>query len=453
MTNARTAGSTVILVALILTCSYTIQAQEPQHWRIGTPITTFWYWDIPGPPHLTDPLVIKQIAEAGFNLVPCLTEEELDVASRHGLRVMLVEEAVIQPEALEDPARLAKLDALIARVKNNPSLYAYFVADEPSPARFPALGRLVAHLRAQDPAHLAYINLLPHAASARDEDLPTEYAEYKEYERPFMETVKPELLSYDFYNFSVDNDWDWYFNQLGLTRRAALDAGIPFLNIVQACKWDKTWRAPNGDELRWLNYTTLAYGAQGLCYFMYCNPGLYKEFKEQAGTMLRPDGTTTPLYEAAKALNPQFVAIASQLQPLRSLGAYHVGTIYPGTRALPADAPFHLDPTAKGDSPTPATSGKRYMYYTNSGILHERYTNSGILLGYFGKPDNSGKPCEPTHVLVVNLDYRNAVTTTVVGPDPLEAFDAAQQTWKRVSSPKITLTLPPGGGTLVRVGE
>jgi hypothetical protein len=76
-----------------------------------------------------------------------------------------------------------------------------------------------------------------------------------------------------------------------------------------------------------------------------------------------------------------------------------------------------------------------------------------MLLGYFGKPDNSGKPCEPTYVLVVNLDYRNAITKTVVGPGPLEAFDAVQQTWKRASGPEITLALPPGGGTLVRIRE
>jgi hypothetical protein len=424
---------------ILINSSYnTAEAQEPQHWRIGTPIATFFA----GPPtrlfNTVTPQIpftdaeARQMAEGGFNLVWCSTESEMDVASRHGLRVLFRDDQLLHPRSMDDPAQLAKLDALIARVKNNPSLYAYFIWDEPSANLFPRLGRLVAHLRAQDPAHMVYINLFPTVAS--NEQLGVEgktVAAYKEYVNQFIKTVKPELLSYDHYHFQVGRDGDQYFLNLSIIRQAALDAGIPFMNIVQASTWDKSMRVPNGDEMRWLNYTSLAYGAQGLSYYVYFEPGAYHEFKEKTGGMMRPDGSTTPQYEAAKALNPQFVAIASQLQPLRSLGAYHTGKIYLGAQALPVNAPFHIA-LAEGDSPMPA---------------------SGMLLGYFGKPDNSGKPCEPTYVLVVNLDYRNAITKTVVGPGPLEAFDAVQQTWKRASGPEITLALPPGGGTLVRIRE
>ena len=274
---------------------------------------------------------------------------------------------------------------------------------------------------------MVYINLFPTYANNDQLGVKGEtVAAYKEYLRQFIATVKPDLLSYDHYHFAVDGDRDQYFLNLGIIRQAALDAGIPFLNIVQACTWDKSMRAPNGDEMRWLNYTSLAYGAQGLSYFVYYYQPFYEEFKEKAGQMMRPDGTTTPQYDAAKSLNPQFVAIATQLQPLRSLGAYHVGKTYWGAQPLPEQAPFRLDLTAKGNSPMPA---------------------SGVLLGYFGKPS------QPTHVLVVNLDYRNAVTATVIGPGPLEAFDAVQSKWGQTSAPQVTLTLPPGGGTLVRVGE
>jgi len=51
---------------------------------------------------------------------------------------------------------------------------------------------------------------------------------------------------------------------------------------------------------------------------------------------------------------------------------------------------------------------------------------TGLLLGYFGTAGN------PTHVLVVNLDYTQDVTTTVVGPGPMEAFDAGH-------APKVVL--------------
>jgi hypothetical protein len=402
-----------------------VKAQEPQRWRVGMPIATYYA----GPP-ITDS-VAKQMREGGFNLIWC-AESEMDVARRHELRVLL-QDGLLRPETMDDPVQLAKLDALIARVKNHPSLYAYYIIDEPGAALFPVLGRLVAHLRALDPAHMSYINLFPTYANNDQLGVKGEtIAAYNEYLRQFIETVKPELLSYDHYHFAVDGDKDQYFLNLGIIRQTALDAGIPFLNIVQACTWEKNMRAPNGDEMRWLNYTSLAYGAHGLSYFVYYYQPFYQEFKEKAGQMIRPDGTTTPQYEAAKNLNPQFVAIATQLQPLRSLGAYHVGKMYWGAQALPKEAPFRLDLKAKDNSPMPA---------------------DGMLLGYFGKPDNSGKPCQPTHVLVVNLDYRNTITTTVVGPGQLEVFDAERRAWKRATRTQATTTLPPGGGTLVRVRE
>lgn len=185
-------------------------------------------------------------------------------------------------------------------------------------------------------------------------------------------------------------------------------------------------RAPNAKELSWLNYTSLAYGAQGISYFCYFYQPYYDEFKEKAGQLMYPNGKPTPLYDAIKRLNPQFVAVASQLKSLRSLGAYHVGRPWEGVQMLPEDAPFRLDLTEKGNSPLSA---------------------SGVVLGYFGKENNPG---QPTHVVVANLDYNDPITTTIVGPGPLSTFDATTKVWKKTSKSRVTLTLPPGGGVLVQ---
>ena len=56
-------------------------------------------------------------------------------------------------------------------------------------------------------------------------------------------------------------------------RQAAMDAHIPWLNIVQASSWTPAMRVPNADELRYLVYTTLAYGAQGISYYVYTAAG------------------------------------------------------------------------------------------------------------------------------------------------------------------------------------
>jgi hypothetical protein len=181
-------------------------------------------------------------------------------------------------------------------------------------------------------------------------------------------------------------------------------------------------RVPVGDELRYLIYTTLAYGAQGISYYVYCWPG-------HTGGLALPDGTPTPIYPALKSLNREFTAIAGQLQPLRSQAIYHLGMAPPGSVPLPPNAPFRLEP---------AVPDMEYQ-------VPERVR--GLMLGYFG-------PVEaPTHVVVVNLDYKAEVATTIVGPGKLDVFDAATGVWQPADQARAELKLEPGGGRLVRLAN
>ena len=405
----------LLLIIFNSACIAAVAADTGGHWQIGTPITTYYA----GPP--INDVTAKQMADGGFNLIWC-TEQELDTAGKYGLRAQLTA-VELKPQTMSDPAQLAKLDALIERVKHHPAMYSYYIIDEPSAALFPALGKLVAHLRERDPAHLAYINLFP--IYANNEQLGTKgdpVTAYRGYLRLFFEHVKPDILSYDHYHFtSSGKDNEQYFLNLGLIRQTALDAGISFMNIVQGCSWEESMRVPNGDEMRWLNYTSLAYGAQALSYYV------YGYIEKHMGGMAHENGSTTVQYAAARELNPQFIAIASQLQSLRSLGAYHTGVVPSGAVALPENSPFSLDFSGDGMSQMPA---------------------EGMLLGYFGK---SGKSADPTHALVVNLNYKSAVTATVVGPARLSLFDTVTQKWTLADGSRAVVTLPPGGGKLVRV--
>ena len=384
-------------------------------WHIGTPIVTYW-----AGPAMTDQ-VARQMAEGGFNLVWC-TEKELDVAQRHGLRAQL-RDALLSPASLDDPVRREKLDALIARVRNHPALYSYYITDEPSAAEFPGLGKLVGYLRERDPAHLAYVNLFP--TYANNQQLGTKgdtVTAYREHLRQYVEIVKPGLISYDHYQFATDGDLDQYFLNLAMIRTSAQEAGVPFLNIVQACSWTPVRRVPQPDEMRYLVYTTLAYGGQGISYYVYCHPG-------HTGGIALADGTPTPIYHALKPLHREFVAIAAELQPLESLAVYHAGMTPPGAVPLPEEAPFRLDP------PVPAMDYKP----------PERVR--GVLLGYFGKAS------KPSHVVVVNLDYRAEAALTLAGPGKLDTFDAPARAWSATGSPRAELRLPPGGGKLVRTSR
>ena len=386
-------------------------------WKVGTPIVTYW----PGPQPVTDDFA-RQMAEGGWNLAWC-NEKELDIAQRHGLRGQLLT-GLLSPKSFAQADNRKRLGELIDRVRNHPALYSYHLSDEPSTRSFEELGKLVAYLRRRDPDHPSYINLLPTYASnemlGAEGDRVTAYGEYL---RKYLRIVKPSLLSYDHYQFTTFGDRDDYFLNLTMIRQAAIDVGIPFLNIVQASSWHPSIRVPQANQMQFLVYTTLAYGAQGIAHYVYCAPG-------HNGGMATADGKPTPLYHVMKKLNREFVAIATELQPLKSLAVYHTGMLPPMTEPLPADAPFCFIP------PMPPMDYKK----------KERVR--GALLGYFGKTK------DPSHVVVVNLDYKNEVVLSMIGPvyvGKLETFDATNSTWSASSSPRVELRLPPGGGKLVRV--
>ena len=413
------------LLAILLATSHRAGAAEAVPppavpWKIGAPIITYWCG-----PGLTD-AVATQMAEGGWNVVWC-NEQSLDIAQRHGLRGQ-VENGLLTDATLDDPKRRAQLDAFIERVRKHPAFYAYHLTDEPGAGQFPALGKLVAYLRERDPAHLAYINLFPTYAS--NQQLGTKgdtVSAYREHLRQYVGVVKPALLSYDHYQFALAGDNPGYFLNLAMIRRAALDAGVPFLNIVQASTWvPKIMRVPGPDEMRYLVYTTLAYGGQGISYYIYT-------CKDHLGGIAHADGSPTPLYPALQTLNREFLAIATALQPLRPLGVYHAGMMPPGAEALPKDAAFALDPSI------PA------MNYQSP----ERV--QGVLLGVFGPTDKT--PADATHAIIVNLDYKKEMTLGLRAAGRLEIFDATSGRWSASASggPSVELKLAGGSGKLVRV--
>ncbi|WAC19113.1 hypothetical protein OVA24_17950 [Luteolibacter sp. SL250] len=420
------------LVTLVLPSSATVHAEGASgKWSIGKPITT--YWGGPGYPGGVplDDATAGRLAQGGWNLVWC-HERELDVAHRHGLRAHLHHPVLMRLDVLDNPQAKAELDALITRVKDHPALYSYHLTDEPDAGKFPRLGRIVAYLREQDPGTLAYINLLPTYAS--NAQLGTEGDKVTAYQKhldQYVDTVKPDLISYDHYQFTRSGDAGDYFLNLGLIRRKALAAGVPFLNIVQSSSWvpgeaasPHSPRVPGPDELRFLVNTSLAYGAQGISYYIYSH-------RTHEGGMVDQQGNTTALHDEASVANPAFISIAGELRTLSSLGAYHCGMKPNGTEMLAADAPFRLDPPLAEKEMKP---GERAC---------------GVVLGFFGA---KGAPItEASHVMVVNLDYREDISVTLAGPGAMEVFDGTSGKWSAAGGKSLPLDLKKGGGKLLRV--
>ncbi len=423
-----------ILVALLLgIAGPAVRGESPAtgaRWTQKQFIITFWC-----PPPATDEALARVAAE-GFNLT-WTPPEGLDAAARHHLRAML-QSPLLQTAVLDDPAKRAELDALIQRVKNHPALEAYFLTDEPGAGAFAGLGRVVAYLRERDPQHLAYINLFPtyaneqqlgvsaDAAERARVGYPTDFAGvgtsdktvlcYREHLKQFVEIVKPDLISYDHYHFLKASDGKQYFLNLGLIRRAAREAGKPFLNIIQADTIEKSWRLPDADEMRWLVFTTMAYGGRGLSYFTYWGPKAYNG--------LYQDGQPAPLLQPVVALNKEIAKFGPALMELESLGAYQTAPLPYGAEATPN--PGSVQIAGKG----------------------------AFVVGVFGKD------ARPSSFMIVNRYYLQAQTATVRVMIPgrkLQELDRQTGEWTRGKTLNrkrvVEVKLAPGDGRLFRVSK
>ena len=152
---------------------------------------------------------------------------------------------------------------------------------------------------------------------------------------------------------------------------------------------------------------------------------------------------TTELYEGAKEVNREFFAIASELQKLTSLNVYHTGEIPFATEALPDNAAFQIEPKLENKPHAAQNADNRKPDGKN--VFSNYPPVKGFVLGYFGKDSKA------THVLLVNLNYNETVTTTLTAPADLEYFDPFHQRWFDAKGSKYKVELAPGGGKLFRL--
>ncbi|MBE6367850.1 MAG: hypothetical protein E7052_08095 [Lentisphaerae bacterium] len=377
-----------------------------------------------------------ELAAAGFNVAFGRNMFDLDIMHRHGLRGVLW-----MPGLPDTPERKAQLKLWLESVRNHPAMLGVSCGDEPGGTERMRQAQLRVEFMIENaPELLHFNNMYPYGASNAQlgtEGLPT--AAYQAHIEKYCRLLKPQLLSYDHYTFFRAGDRGTYFNNQAMIRKAALERNIPSMNIVQGAAWAFHWRVPTPQEYRYLAYTSLAYGSQGLSCYVY-------SYKGHWGSMRDPiTGKTGPLYEEAKVLNREFVAIAKELMELKSLHPYHTGEIPFGVETLPDDCEFQLEPKLKNFSQ--GLKDPTVYKQTDDNIFALRPPVTGWIVSTFGK-DNKA-----SHVLVVNLDYKKAAKTTLTAPGKLEKFDAVKRTWSAVNSNKAALDVPAGSGVLLRLAK
>lgn len=425
----------VLLITLLGGLTWTPD-QTFSAWTIGDPIVTYWA----GPGFMTLEAVTdanaQQMVDVGMNMCWARSQDELAVAKRHNLRALYMDETLLRPESLDDATLRPQLDALVDSLRGNSAMYAYHLVDEPSASAFSGLGRLVTYLRERDPAHMAYVNLLPNYAST------TQFgtSDYSTYLDGYVSAVNPSLLSYDHYQFTTSGDTGKYLHNLQQVSQKAKSAGLPFMNIVQACSFDSGYRIPTPNEERFLAYSTMAYGAKGISYFVWYHPYF-------TGGIVDADDKPTAIYSTLATTNREFVNIAKQYKSLNAIGTYIKGYSTTqtwslskwkyvtefngptGTTTLPSNSPFNI------------TNLSDDMTYAEGDVL------KGALLGLFGA--DGASLSDATYAMVTNLDYTSSKRYIITGPGNLSVFDAALGIWTATGSNQVTLDVLPGGGVLV----
>jgi hypothetical protein len=179
------------------------------------------------------------------------------------------------------------------------------------------------------PSGLYQINLFPNYASPEQMDVPT----YREYVSAYMERFQPKVLSFDHYPLIGEDDIrPQYYENLEIIREAAVKAEVPFWAFALVTPhW--SYRDPTEAEIRFQVFSNIVYGAQGIWYFCYKQPGP----ESFLGGIVDRQERRTHHYPQVTRINAILRAWGPTLLDLRSKGVYHVGDLPRGTRGLPED--------------------------------------------------------------------------------------------------------------------
>jgi hypothetical protein len=254
-------------------------------WRFqGFPIIGWW-----GPPGTAKLEDFRAYKDAGFTVYAANPDtgydSAMEMAARAGLPVM----AYRQPQGFGLPPKPTDY------TRHRENIVGWITNDEPSgDAGITAAITAVNTLMREDPTRWALFNLLPPGAQQNPSTEPVISAAIR--------NGMP-ILSYDSYVIHKDGTdaADRHFQYLEQFRRASLRYDVPFWAFALSIQ-HFGYRRPSESDLRWQQYTNLAYGAKGLWYFTYWGPTDWENWDKIAIVDPRT-GAPTDSYRHVQTLN------------------------------------------------------------------------------------------------------------------------------------------------------
>lgn len=300
-------------------------------------------------------------------------------------------------------------------------LEAIYLKDEPTLNDFDEVKSLYDGISAGLTEHeLTYLaNLLPTYATSN-----LIGNDYRTYVRNYLETVKPDILMFDYYPFvNGDNVSSMLVNN-AIAIQEANRAGVPLYTFIQSSGFSGS-AEPTEEQLRLNVQLNLATGSKGIAYFVVC------EYAKDWGytPALTYDGKTTALYDKIKSVNEDVLAMKGVYLDYTCEGLLTAN--YTGlSRAFKKAGCSDFLRSSYGELTGAKTSGH---------FLIGCFTNEAGEHGYYIV--NTSTKSEGT--VTLTFDSTCEQSYTLWGEDGLSDMGAA--------SGEVTVTLAPGAGAFLRL--
>ena len=422
-------------------------ATPPRHATSGSmagigalPAFASFGWVSP-PADSTTAARIAEVAATGFDLMlPALEDSghvadnlaRIDLAAANGMRCLVWDQRFERFQTLDprSAAGGAWLDSIVATYRAHPGFGGYYLGDEPPVGRFSVLAALHEALRARDPEHPAWNDLLGSYAGG--------WQQWPAYVRAYLDSTHAAVMCYNEYDFQISGDKGLFVRQLAAAASIAHEYGIPYWVIVQVIQ-HFDYRALTDGELRWQGSMALAYGARGTGYFTYWTPRYDPAVNWHYG-LIDSTGAATHWYDAVSRFNPRVVAAGRVMARFARLWTAHAGSVPPGASAFEPQAWITAVAGRAALGAFADSAGGRYLLVANSDSLASQEISISVPGAlWVAQLSDDGSRWMP----IVQLPIRNA-------PAGGATSKAAGGSSTPAGAPLVRLSLPAGDFALLR---
>lgn len=353
-------------------------------------------------------------AENGIKFLP----RHIDVTYQLDLYELNKEKPAFTPEKYTETFH-KKIEEYI----DHPGYGGQMLIDEPEAEFASTVAAFTADYLETYPKNTCYTNLLP--MSSVDA---AEIVRYTEYVTSFVEESNSDFISFDNYPCMQDGtELNTYYLNLSIVSKIARDYDIPMFAYMQSMGYYSPYgmynarRNPDERDFRWQAFSSLAFGAKSLTYFLYWSIDPVSSATEVfEPALILTDGTPNESYYTVQRLNAHISQIGNVLLPMK-----HIGTMYNrGGNAFET------------------------LYDLTSFAPVSAFTGNGALLGCFEDEEKYA-------LLLANESPRDTADIELSFADSVSSYQVYRLTqdiytpYEKDADEALCLNLPAGEGLLI----